>query len=230
MRRLAACILAVWVAASGALAQSNPVVLELFTSQGCSSCPPADALLAELAQNDDVIALALHIDYWDYIGWKDKFAQPRFTARQKGYARRAGHGAVYTPQMIVNGTYGVVGNRSMDVTEIIEKQRGHRAPVRLEVTRSGDILTIDAKAESPVGAAQVHLVRYTPSETVDIRRGENAGRSLTYTHIVTDWTVIADWNGRGALDVTAKISGDAPVVILVQSADFGAILAAARLR
>ena len=103
-------------------ADDMPVVVELFTSQGCSSCPPADALLHELSKRDDVIPLALHVDYWDYIGWKDSFAQPAFTARQRGYAQASGRRAIYTPQMIIGGQFDVVGNRPMDVAAIIRCQ------------------------------------------------------------------------------------------------------------
>ena len=215
--------------AQGAEAGS-PVLVELFTSQGCSSCPAADALLAKLAGRDDVIALALHVDYWDYIGWKDKFASPVYTARQKGYAASSGSSRIYTPQMIVNGTYDVVGNRAMDVADIIQRAAGDATPVRLRASRSGDTVSIHVETTRPVGASDIHLVSYTPSQTVDIQRGENAGRKLTYTHIVSDWAVIGHWPGQGAYDTTAKAPAGMPVVVLVQGERYGPVFAAARLR
>src|SRR6056297_1175836 len=109
------------VMVSSAMAQERPVVVELFTSQGCSSCPPADAYLHKLAAREDVIALALHVDYWDYIGWKDSFGKAAWSDRQHGYAKAAGRGMVYTPQMIINGTDHVVGNRPKDVEYLIDR-------------------------------------------------------------------------------------------------------------
>ena len=111
MRLLPVLAALVFVAAAPlARAQGSPVVVELFTSQGCSSCPPADALLRKLAEEEDVIALALHVDYWDYLGWKDSFATPKFTARQRAYAKKARSRSIYTPQMVVQGEDRVVGN------------------------------------------------------------------------------------------------------------------------
>ena len=108
-------------AATAGSAQDKPVVVvELFTSQGCSSCPPADALLDRLSSRNNVLALSLHVDYWDYIGWKDKFASPAHTARQQAYARAAGRRSVYTPQMIINGLDDVAGTAPMDVADMID--------------------------------------------------------------------------------------------------------------
>ncbi|MFZ5964650.1 DUF1223 domain-containing protein [Thalassococcus sp. BH17M4-6] len=231
MRLLARCTIALWLAlAGGVQAQSNPVVVELFTSQGCSSCPPADALLAKLGHRDDVIALALHVDYWDYIGWKDKFASPAYTARQKGYARANGRSRIYTPQMIVNGVHDVVGNRPMDVSEIIQKQKRRATPVSVRATRSGDRVVVVVSTSATVASSDIHLVQYDPVQTVDIRRGENAGRTLSYSHIVRNWQVIGTWNGRGTYETSATVRGSAPLVVLVQGQDYGPVFAAARLR
>ncbi|MCR9108005.1 thioredoxin family protein [Marivita sp. XM-24bin2] len=232
MNRLFALVtaLVVSMSATGSQAQDTPVVVELFTSQGCSSCPPADELLAHLGKRDNVIALALHVDYWDYIGWKDKFAHAAFTKRQKGYARSFGNRAVYTPQMVVNGVGDVVGNRAMEVTDMVQAHANKGLAVPLTLHRSGDRLTITAPAASAVSEADVILIRYTPSETVSIPRGENAGKKLTYSHIVTEWSDVGDWNGRAPLSASVPVSGNDPIVVLVQEKGYGPIFAAARLR
>lgn len=232
MNRLFALVtaLVVSVTATVSQAQDTPVVVELFTSQGCSSCPPADELLAHLGERDDIIALALHVDYWDYIGWKDKFAHAAFTKRQKGYARSFGNRAIYTPQMVVNGVGDVVGNRAMDVTDMVQAHANKGLAVPLTLRRSGDRLTITAPAASAVSEADVILIRYTPSETVSIPRGENAGKNLTYSHIVTEWSDVGDWNGRAPLSASVPVTGKAPIVVLVQEKGYGPIFAAARLR
>ena len=232
MRLFFTCFAGFWISLAGAAAAQSerPVGIELFTSQGCSSCPPADALLAKLAQREDVIALALHVDYWDYIGWKDKFASPAFTARQKGYASANGRSRIYTPQMIVNGEHDVVGNRAMDVAEIIEKHRGSVTPVTLSARRMGDMVVIEVSTLRPVGASDIHVVQYEPEKSVDIGRGENAGRTLDYSHIVTDWSVAGHWTGQGDFATRAPVAAGKPVVVLVQKERYGEVLAAARLR
>ncbi|QFS82722.1 hypothetical protein FIU97_07910 [Roseivivax sp. THAF40] len=207
-----------------------PVVVELFTSQGCSSCPPADALLHELSKRDDVIALALHVDYWDYIGWADSFAQPAFTQRQKGYARTSGRSSIYTPQMIIDGAHDVVGNREMDVAALIDRADDKPTPVSVELSRSGDMLSVALSTSGPVGPVDLHLVRYMPEAEVAIHRGENAGHSLHYSQIVLDWDVVARWDGRDAFRTETPVTGDEPIVVLVQKPDYGPVLAAARLR
>mgnify|MGYP001946920862 CR=1 FL=1 len=160
--------------AAPAAAQERPVLVELYTSQGCSSCPPADAFLHKLASRDDVIALALHVDYWDYIGWKDSFARPEYTARQRAYAKVANRRMVYTPQMIINGTDHVVGTRPMDVKDLIRKHHGGASEVALSVAERQGKLEIDATAAAGTGGtATVRLFRYLPQETVAIKRGEN---------------------------------------------------------
>lgn len=232
MNRLFALVTAmiVGVTATASTAQDTPVVVELFTSQGCSSCPAADEMLARLGERDNIIALALHVDYWDYIGWKDKLAHAAFTKRQKGYARSFGNRSIYTPQMVINGAADVVGNRPMDVTDMVQDHAAKGLRVALTLKRSGDRLTITAPASSGLAEADVILVRYTPSETVSIPRGENAGKKLDYTHVVTEWSDIGDWNGRTPLSSSVPVSGAAPIVVLVQQKGYGPIFAAARLR
>lgn len=234
-RKLFALGAAVWMVVAGpVLAQDNPVVVELYTSQGCSSCPPADAFLAKLAARDDVIPLALHVDYWDYIGWKDAFADPRFTARQKAYAIAAGRRSVYTPQMIVGGREHVVGNHPKDVGALIRKHASTPPAVKLDIERLGNRLEIEAQTDRPLNKpVMVQIVRYQPSERVKIKRGENAGRTLNYANIVTEWHLIGEWDTRHPLETEGKVTGDAPIVVILQEKQPkgpGAILAAARLR
>jgi hypothetical protein len=220
------------VAAGCAAAETRPVVVELFTSQGCSSCPPADAFLTTLSQRDDVIALALHVDYWDYIGWKDSFAQPAFTARQKAYAKSGGRRSVYTPQMIVGGQDHVVGTHEQDATALIQRHAAVDTGVDLTVTRDGDgHFTIRAQAEPGVpGPLVVQVVRYDPKRTVDITRGENKGRTVDYSNVVTDWSIIAEWTLPEPLTLRVQHMVTGPAVVILQGKDAGPIMAAAHLR
>ncbi|WP_071673397.1 DUF1223 domain-containing protein [Nioella nitratireducens] len=211
----------------------SPVVVELFTSQGCSACPPADALLAELATRPDVIALSLHVDYWDYIGWADTFASSQFTYRQQSYARAAGQRMVYTPQMIVGGVERVVGYEPMDVAEHIMELREVEYPVEVRLTRTRTgALRIAARASMAFDDPRmlVQLVRYHPEETVEIRRGENAGRTVEYSNVVTDWMQLDHWSGQSPFEMELDDDRSGPVVVLVQMAGPGLILGAARLQ
>jgi hypothetical protein len=232
MKSLATLMTLGWIAVAGVLqAEENPIVVELFTSQGCSSCPPADAYFgAELAGREGVIALALHVDYWDYLGWKDNFANPAFTKRQKNYARAAGQRMIYTPQMIIGGRDHVVGNHPEEIESILAAQRSVLSPVQVRIERLGERVRIVAAAVESPGPMLVHLVRYEPEDEVAIKRGENAGRKLSYANIVTDWHVIAEWDGQAPLEIEAPAAGDAPVVTLVQGKGNGPIWAADRVR
>ena len=231
MRKYFTLLAATMMLAAPALAGDRPVVVELYTSQGCSSCPPADAYLHELAVRDDVLALALHVDYWDYIGWKDSFANPAFTSRQRAYARANKRNMVYTPQMIVNGHDHVVGNRPMDVNDMIDRHRAVADTVSLVLERSDGRLLISAEALSRLsGPLMVQLVRYRPVSTVDIKRGENAGRTINYANVVTEVTVLESWDPRQPLKIDAPLSGDLPAAVLIQNEELGPILAAARVQ
>ena len=231
MRIVATLLAAAMLMASPAKADDTPVVVELFTSQGCSSCPPADAFLHKLAKRDDVIALAMHVDYWDYIGWKDIFASPENTKRQRAYARAGGRKMIYTPQMIINGSEHVVGNRPRDVVDLIDKHKRGSSDVKLTLERAGDTVEIRAEASKPLqGQLVVQLIRYRPQATVDIKRGENAGRKLSYANVVTELAVLGSWNAREPLAMQAKVQGDAPVVVLLQHQGYGPVAAVARVR
>ncbi len=231
MRHLlkAICVLTT-VSAGTAQAETGPVVVELFTSQGCSSCPPADAMLAQLALRDDVIALALHVDYWDYIGWADSFASPAYSQRQHDYARAAGSAMVYTPQIVIGGQDHVVGSRPMEVADLVQVHLARDSSVDLDIARDGETLSITASYGGSAALMLVQLVRYTPQETVAIESGENAGHEISYVNIVNSWQTVADWDGQEPLSIDAAVTGEDPVVVLVQSGTNGPILAAARLR
>ncbi len=208
----------------------SPVVVELFTSQGCPSCPPADKLLHELAQRDDVIPLALHVDYWDYIGWKDEFSHPDYAKRQRGYAVQAKRRSVYTPQMIVNGVTDIVGARRMELSKAIAHHADLPSRVELSVNRSGSEILINAQPTNVDGPLIVRMLRYTPQRSAHITRGENAGHTMLYANVTENWTVLAEWDGTTALALTTVVEGDKPVVVLVQQDQHGPILAAVRLR
>jgi hypothetical protein len=233
MKHVLSAALAIYVAfSSPLLAQDSPVVVELFTSQGCSSCPPADKLMQKLAARDDVIALSLHVDYWDYIGWKDVFADPENSRRQRLYAQEYARSSVYTPQMVVNGQEDVVGTRSMELADLISKHKAAPQHVRVQATRNGSkvVVQVENTDGSKIdGPLIVQLVRYTPQHEIDITRGENAGKRLKYTNVVDELSVIGRWNGRTAQKFSARLEDGAPAVVLVQRKGPGAIVGAARV-
>lgn len=234
MRRVLGAALAIWLGAAGVAAAQDggqsPVVVELYTSQGCSSCPPADAILAGMATRRDVIALALHVDYWDYIGWKDAFADARYTERQRAYARMAGARTIYTPQMIIAGTDHLVGARAADLAALITRHNALPQRTQLRVRRDGGavVISADPVAALPKGAI-LQLVSYTPEESVQIGAGENAGRTITYRNIVTGWQQIETWDGRTMLSARIDLPAGQPAVVILQEPGPGPILAAARL-
>ena len=228
---IASIALGLLVLTAPAARADSPVVVELFTSQGCSACPPADALLTQLAGRDDVIALALHVDYWDYIGWADTFASGQFTRRQHAYARHAGQRMVYTPQMIVGGVERVVGYEPMDVAELIAQYRVVDYPVEVSLSRveGGIVLRAVASMALEEPGMVVQIVRYIPSEMVEIRRGENAGRTVEYSKIVTEWMRVGTWSGAEPYELQLVDDSALPIAAIVQMAGPGQILGAARL-
>ncbi|WP_343245395.1 DUF1223 domain-containing protein [Sulfitobacter faviae] len=158
--------------------QEQPVVVELFTSQGCSSCPDADAMLAELAEREDIIALALHVDYWDYIGWEDPFGDPAHAERQRGYAAVGGRRSVYTPELIVQGQTDIVGAKPMKLMDAVERHAEAAPQVALTVARSGGAVEITADPLAKgVGPMQVHMLRYSPMERTKVTRGKTRAMS-----------------------------------------------------
>ncbi|TCT11805.1 hypothetical protein EDC22_103117 [Tepidamorphus gemmatus] len=212
-------------------------VVELFTSQGCSSCPEADRILGELARQPSVLALSFSIDYWDYLGWKDTLAQPDFTARQKAYAHARGDRAVYTPQAVVNGLAHAAGSDRKTIEDMI-RATGRQLDAQrvvLEADRSGDDIVIRAGAGKPprTGAATIWFVTYEEQRTVEIKRGENRGRTNTYHNVVRHIEAVARWSGETvAVSVPMpRGKGSRCAVILQEGSpeEPGAILAAVRL-
>lgn len=216
--------------AAPAMAEGGPVVVELYTSQGCSSCPPADDMLAQLAARDDVIALALHVDYWDYIGWVDEFANPEHTRRQQNYARAAGETTIYTPQFVIAGEDIVIGARGMDVADLIVGHRAQDYSVAVDLDWTGDILTIGAEMSSAKtdGDYVVQLVQILPEQTVDIRRGENAGKTISYSNVVQSLDVLGQWDGMEPISIQADVTGAQQVAVIVQHGSNGPVVGAAK--
>jgi hypothetical protein len=178
-------------------------VVELFTSQGCSRCPDADRLLAELGKRDDIIALAYHIDYWDYIGWEDTFALPANTELQKGYAQSWGKNRIYTPQMVINGQDAVVGSDAIEAERAIE-QAVSLLPVSLRASGS-DSVVFSAPADEAFSSSIVWVVPYRARAEVTIERGENAGQTISYTHIVTSRQAIGMWSPQEGAEITIPL-------------------------
>jgi hypothetical protein len=199
------------VTVNAAAPAKSPVVLELFTSQGCSSCPPADALLGRYAKQNGVIALSYSVDYWDYLGWHDTLASPANSARQRAYAAARGDGAVYTPQMVVDGMRHAVGSEegSIDATiAAAERQRaGSLVPVSLQADHGMLVIRIGAApAGSKKRAAMVLLVSAKSLQDVHIARGENGGRTIAYHDAVRGFRPVGRWTGE-ALTLRVPILG-----------------------
>ena len=197
----AACLLALGTGAAAAGDVGRPVdVVELFTSQGCSSCPLADALLGQLKDRDNVLALSFAVDYWDYLGWKDTFGDPANSVRQRAYAHERGDRAVYTPQAVVNGLNHVVGSNLHAVDGALSDTRASLGakPVPLSVSADGKTLTITAgaaTADLSLRSGTIMMVLYEPAREVAVKRGENRGRTLTYHNIVRAMKPVGTWRG-----------------------------------
>ncbi|MEL6476284.1 MAG: DUF1223 domain-containing protein [Pseudomonadota bacterium] len=211
-------------------ASAQPVVVvELFTSQGCYSCPPADEVLGKLAEYDDIVALSMHVDYWDYLGWRDTFAQRGFTERQYSYRNSMGERVVYTPQMIIQGVSPVTGSRGMSVKDAISQVRATPETAVLSIRETGTGLKGTISPQSGAGEATLFMAKYTRSQTVDIARGENGGKTLTYHNVVDMLSPLGTWSGREAreVDLPSPAQGEG-IAIWLQKGRTGAILAAAK--
>ena len=223
-------------AQAGSPAQKRPVVVELYTSQGCSSCLPADALLAKLTKRPDVLPLSLSVTYWDMLGWKDTLASENNTRRQKSYAATMGHGAVYTPQMIVDGTADVVGSREGQVLSAIDARArdGDTDAVPIAVHETKDELHIGIGASQDRSPATVWLFHIKSQATVAIGGGENDGRTMTYHNVVGDLRAVGQWKGEQlSIDLPRSSMEGLPhdsVAVVVQRGGYGHVVGAAMMQ
>ena len=234
-----ALTVALLVPASSALTQDAPGinpsfgppknVLELFTSQGCDTCPPADQVLAQFAARPDIIAITLPVDIWDYLGWKDTLATDKNSERQKAYAKARGDGAIYTPQVVVNGMIGVNGSNPAAIDEAL---RGGRVPIRFWHERNS--IKIEA-GDAPPGftykEATIWFAVVQKRAQVPVQRGDNEGKTLAYTNIVREMLPVGSWNGKALSLQLARTAVMRPeteaAIILLQEGKAGPIIGAA---
>ncbi len=237
LARLAAGLILIGLAGPAAAGSAPKAVVELFTSQGCSSCPPADQYLVELAERPDLVALTLPVDYWDYLGWKDTLAQPAFTARQRAYASARNDKQVYTPQLVVNGLKPVVGSDRDKAESVIGKAVSYGArPVAVTLSEAGSTVTVEVAASPDASmAAEAWLLPVARLREVTIGRGENKDRTVTYANVVRGMVKLGDWSGAAArfevpLDQARPAEADGYVVLVQRTIDAkpGAILGAAK--
>jgi hypothetical protein len=223
--------LALMLAAPAAIASSAHAgdvkgVVEIFTSQGCSSCRSADRTFSEVISQNGVLGLAWHVDYWDYLGWRDTFSSPQATARQEAYSKGPGKGRIYTPQVIVNGKTLVARSRSSSA--IVSAMQGP-LPVRVTIEPGGKGFVVEAGEGG--GRANLVLVKFFRSKTVAIKRGENVGYTITYNHPVIDSRNIGAWNGHALRQELppGECGASTGCAILLQRGGAGEILGAAML-
>ncbi len=211
-------------------------VLELFTSQGCDTCPPADGVIANFAERPDIVAISLPVDIWDYLGWKDTLASQRNSERQKAYAKARGDGAIYTPQVVVNGMVGVNGSDASAINAAIKETDEKLKPVRvpLRFWHEGKSIIIEA-GEAPPGLANkeatIWFAVVQKTAKVPVQRGENSGKTLTYTNIVRELIPVGTWNGKAMNLQLARTAIMRPeteaCIVLLQEGKAGPILGAA---
>jgi hypothetical protein len=220
-------------AAAGPAEPARPVVVELYTSQGCSSCPPADALLGQLSARKDVLAVSLPVTYWDMLGWRDTLASDANTRRQKAYAKQLGRGGVYTPQMIIDGTSDVVGSREQKVDAAIAARMTdmETVPVDLEANRQQVRIAVGQSAEAGYDAT-IWLFGILPQATVRIGDGENGGRTLTYRNVVREIRAVGTWKGQPVTVTLPRAEAGPPhegIAVVVQQGGYGRVVGAALL-
>jgi hypothetical protein len=212
---------------------SSPVVVELFTSQGCSSCPPAEAFLADLAKRRDVIALEFHVNYWDYIGWKDPFAKREYTDRQRSYVRALGGRNLYTPQMVIAGQDHVVGSSRGQVNNVIKRYSGaNPAAPKLQLSKPAKgKLRVDIGAGAADGTYDILFITYDKPHHTEVARGENEGHKLVNANVVRSIKRVGQWRGA-AMETEITVGpkpGNGGCAVIIQKAGHGPIIAAAQL-
>lgn len=236
LRFALACLGCSVVIGAAAAEPRHPIVVELYTSQGCNSCPPADAFLGSLKGRDGIVALSFHVNYWDYLGWDDTFATKETTARQRRYAETLGERTIYTPQIVIGGIYHEVGSRHRSVEKAIRKiavSQGSGSDEYVAVSLSG---TPDGELRIDIAPGHVFnrrvavwLVVYDTYHEVRIGRGENGGRTLGYHNVVRDLREIGEWYGQKTkivLNVIELREVGEGVAVLVQEDETGRILGA----
>lgn len=199
----------------------QPVLVELFTSQSCSSCPPADVLLGELAGRPDVLALSYHVTYWNRLGWRDRFSLPEATERQRRYAATLGHNQIYTPQTVVQGRRDAVGSDRAAVAAAI--RAATPGPVRLALREAAPAMSVEAGAGE--GSGTFWLVGFDRQHVTPVASGENRGRTLTHSHVVRSLSTPGEWRGQAISLTSARPVGERVSVLL--QAHSGAILGVA---
>lgn len=210
-----------WIMLTASASADSRVVVELFTSQGCSSCPAADKLLAELSKDPSILTMSLSVDYWDYLGWKDTLALPGHAKRQRAYAGTRGDRAVYTPQVVINGTSHVLGSDKQAIERGVKHARSASSrQLPVNVTVADGKINVDLPAAKGSGQpAEVWLCALAKHVPVQIGRGENRGQTITYTNVVRSWTKLGDWKGE-AISLSkplSELSGEIDAVaVLVQ--------------
>ncbi len=210
------------------------VVVELFTSQGCSSCPPADALLEELAERADVIALSLHVDYWDYIGWKDPYGSPRNTERQRAYAETLGLRYIYTPQMVIDGRYNIVGSRRNEVLAKLDASLERPKPVAVDFVSGDGGKVVISQGHAPDRGATIWLAIFDEGHDTQVKRGENAGLRIRNVNVVRRLERLGTWMGQ-RLEIPLNLDdavarGNFGCAVLVQQGRNGPIIGAGLMR
>jgi hypothetical protein len=233
MRFIAIIVVLLGFSRAAVAETASPLLVELFTAQGCPSCPPADEVLTHLAQRGDVVALAFHVDYWDNTGWRDRFALPESKARQNGYRRAFRHQQVFTPQMVINGTVDAPGQQLDGVEKVLSLIRA-RTPQGPSLTMERDsttMLDVNITAASAWNDAIVWMATFDRAHTVEIKRGKNRGKTITNVNIVRELRNLGPYSGdvwKKTIDVTT-VTQDQGVAVWLQPKDPGPVAAAAFL-
>jgi hypothetical protein len=214
--------------ASPAAAEPRPAVVELYTSEGCNSCPPAEAYIGELAQRRGVLALSFHVDYWDKLGWPDRYALADAVWRQRGYAKVFGNSSVYTPEVVIDGRGDFVGGDRKAIDRALAQVRDTGVPIELGA-RDGAV-TISLRQRDGVATSEIILVAYQHQVLSQIVRGENAGRTLEESNVVRSFRTLGRWNGDAQLfraGIATLPPGATDVAVLVQPLGLAPIIGAA---
>lgn len=207
---------------------SSAVLVELFTSQGCSSCPPADKFAGVLSKRNDVVVLSLPVTYWDRLGWKDSLAKPKWTARQRAYARAMGERRVYTPQVVVDGKFHAVGSSRSKIFRLIKqrKEENKNSPA-LQLKKQGDGVVFSLTSKKLKKPAIVWRVDFIKEKSVTVGGGENGGRTITYYHVGRNLTALQNWSGKQVSQKLSIKKGFDGIAIFVQEKNYGEVLASA---